>query len=94
MKPVCLDELKTKMLSDSESVQAYNEADQELALIQALYEMRERAGLSKTELANKLGTNSSEISRLEKNPLSASMKMLERYATACGARISLNIRYV
>ncbi|MFB0712302.1 helix-turn-helix domain-containing protein [Buttiauxella noackiae] len=94
MKPVSLDELKTKMLSDAESIQAYNEADQELTLIQALYEMRERAGLSKTELADKLGTNSSGISRLEKNPLSASVKTLERYAAACGAKISLNIRYV
>jgi ribosome-binding protein aMBF1 (putative translation factor) len=94
VKPVSLDELKTKMLSDAESIQAYNEADQELTLIQALYEMRERAGLSKTELANKLGTNSSGISRLEKNPLSASVKTLERYAAACGAKISLNIRYV
>ena len=94
MKPLSLDELKTKMLSDAESVQAYNEADQELTLIQALYEMRERAGLSKTELADKLGTNSSGISRLEKNPLSASVKTLERYAAACGAKISLNIRYV
>ena len=36
MKPLSLDELKTKMLSDAESVQAYNEADQELMLIQAL----------------------------------------------------------
>jgi len=94
VKPVCLDALKTKMLSDDESVQAYHEADRELALIQALYEMRERAGLTKTELANKLGTNSSGISRLEKNPLSASVKMLERYAAACGARISLDIHYV
>jgi transcriptional regulator with XRE-family HTH domain len=82
------------MLCDDESVQAYNEADQELALIQALYEMRERAGLTKTELANKLGTNSSGISRLEKNPLSASVKSLERYAAACGAKIFLNIHYI
>lgn len=94
MKPVSLDALKTKMLSDDESMQAYNEADRELALVQALYEMRERAGLTQTELANKLGTNSTGISRLEKNPLSASVKMLERYAAACGARISLDIHYV
>ena len=82
------------MLTDDESVQAYLEADQELALIQALYEMRERAGLTKTQLADKLGIQTSGINRLEKHPLSASMKTLERYATACGARISLNICYV
>ncbi|WP_435955809.1 helix-turn-helix domain-containing protein [Dryocola sp. BD626] len=94
MKPVSLDELKTRMLSDDESLQAYDDADRELALIQALYEMRERSGLTKSELADKLGINSSSINRLEKNPFSVSMKTLERYASACGAKISLNIRYV
>ncbi|RPH28839.1 XRE family transcriptional regulator [Buttiauxella warmboldiae] len=94
MKPVCLDELKTRMLCDDESVQAYHEADQEILLIQALYEMRERAGLTQMELANKLGTNALGISRLEKKPLSASVKMLKRYASACGAKISLNIHYL
>ncbi len=93
MKPISLNELKELMLNDAESIAAYKEADKELELIQILFEMRERSGMSKTELAEKIGIKPSGINRLEKNPLGASMKTLERYAAACGAVINFNVQY-
>lgn len=66
MKPISLNELKELMLNDAESIAAYKEADKELELIQILFKMRERSGMSKTELADKIGIKPSGINRLEK----------------------------
>ncbi|CFR05205.1 helix-turn-helix domain-containing protein [Yersinia kristensenii] len=89
MKGIVFKELKAKALSNPEVKQAYDEADYELALVQLLYDMREKAGLSKTELAERLGVKPPAINRLEGNPLGASMRTLERYATACGAKLQI-----
>ncbi|HFY9634337.1 TPA: helix-turn-helix domain-containing protein, partial [Salmonella enterica] len=56
-------------------------------------EMRENAGLTKTEVAQRLDIRPSAISRLERNPLGASIKTLSRYADACGAKIDIKALY-
>ncbi len=93
MKGVYLDELRKKMLNTPEAVRGYQDADRELALIEMLYEMRENAGLTKTEVAQRLDIRPSAISRLERNPLGASIKTLSRYADACGAKIDIKALY-
>ena len=49
-----------------------------------LQTIREDAGLSKTELARRLGVTPPAITRLEKRPAQASFNTLARYAQACG----------
>ncbi|NIZ46290.1 helix-turn-helix domain-containing protein, partial [Escherichia coli] len=71
----------------------YQEADKELALVEMLYEMREKAGLSKSALAERMGITPSAISRLAGNPLGASMKTLSKYAQASGAEINIQAVY-
>jgi ribosome-binding protein aMBF1 (putative translation factor) len=93
MKGVSYEQLKEEMLNSPEAIRAYEDADKELAMIELLYQMRERAGLSKTDLAKKLGINPSAISRLEGNPMGASMKTLSRYAAACNAAIDIKATY-
>ena len=93
MKGLSLNELREKMLNTPESLQGYEDADRELALIELLYEMREKAGLTKTEVAQRLDINPSALTRLEKNPLGASIKTLSRYANACGAKIDIKALY-
>jgi len=56
-----------------------------------LQSMRERAGLSRVELARRLDVTPPAITRLEKKPAQASMTTLSRYANACG--FSLYLRY-
>jgi ribosome-binding protein aMBF1 (putative translation factor) len=54
-------------------------------------EMREDAGLTQSELANKIGTTQSVIARLEDaNYLGHSLTMLERIASACGVALKLH----
>lgn len=93
MKAITLDQLKADMLNTPEAIAAYEDADRELAMIQMFYDMRERAGITKAELAQRLSVTPSAINRLEKNPLGASMKTLERYARACGAKINMTVQY-
>lgn len=93
MKPVTLKQLKGRMLNTAEAREAYEDADRELAILEALHAMRERAGITKTELANRLNIRPSAITNLEKNPLGASVRTLQRYAQACGASWDFNVVY-
>ncbi|MDW8845197.1 helix-turn-helix transcriptional regulator [Erwinia sp. MMLR14_017] len=93
MKPVAIKALKKRMLNTAESREAYEDADRELRVLEALHAMREKAKLSKVELAERLDIAPSAITRLEKNPLGASLKTLERYARACGASWHFDIVY-
>ncbi|WP_261150698.1 helix-turn-helix domain-containing protein [Serratia plymuthica] len=54
-----------------------------------LQTLREDAGLSKTELARRLGVTPPAITRLEKRPPQASFTTLARYAHACGFHLCL-----
>jgi transcriptional regulator with XRE-family HTH domain len=54
-------------------------------------EMREQAGLSQEELAERVGTTQSVIARLEDAEYKGqSLRMLERIAAACGVGLRLH----
>ncbi|OKP04594.1 helix-turn-helix domain-containing protein [Xenorhabdus eapokensis] len=93
MNGIDFEQLKSEMLNTPEAIQAYNDADRELGIIELLYQMRVNAGLSKSELAKKLGVSPSAITRLEGNPMGASIRTLSRYANACGANINIKLSY-
>ncbi|WP_237385816.1 helix-turn-helix domain-containing protein [Xenorhabdus sp. Sc-CR9] len=93
MNDISFEQLKAEMLDIPDAIQAYNDADKELAIVEMLYQMRERAGLTKSELAKRLGISPSAITRLEGNPLGASVKTLSRYASACGANIDIRMTF-
>jgi DNA-binding XRE family transcriptional regulator len=85
-------QVKESLLNTPEAIRAYQEADKELALVEMLYDMREKAGLSKSALAERMGITPSAISRLE-GTFGASMKTLSKYAQACGAEINIQAVY-
>lgn len=59
-------------------------------LARLVREMREGAGLTQTELANKVGTSQFGIARLEDPEYTGhSLVMLERIAIACGVSLKL-----
>ena len=93
VKGVPFSQVKQKLLNTPEAVKGYEDADKELEMVEMLYEMREKAGLTKSALAERMGLRPSAISRLESNPLGASMKTLTRYAQAWGATINIHAVY-
>ena len=59
----------------------------------SIYDLRTRAGITQTELANRVGTSPSVISRLEDaNYRGHSLTMLQRIAAALGKRVE--VRFV
>jgi ribosome-binding protein aMBF1 (putative translation factor) len=75
---------------DPKRQQAFEEAvaNREVAL--RIYELREQAGLSQTELAKRVGTTQSVISRLEDADYEGhSLAMLNRIAAAVERRVEI-----
>ncbi|HEY0512470.1 MAG TPA: helix-turn-helix transcriptional regulator [Thermoanaerobaculia bacterium] len=57
-----------------------------------LRQARERAGLTQEEVADRLETKKSAISRIENSAGSIRLSTLERYARAIGWQLSLELR--
>lgn len=75
---------REEILSNSDVRAAY-ESDLRAEKIRAqLFEWRTSAGLTSSQIAERLGVSPSAISRTEKNAEKASVETLARYAAACG----------
>jgi len=84
--------LKNKAFQNPEVQAEYDQLQPEFALIDALLTMRKQAGLTQDEIAHKMGTQKSNISRLEKGGSNPSWKTLQNYAHACGFEISMKFK--
>jgi transcriptional regulator with XRE-family HTH domain len=74
----------------NEKVRAeYDKLAGEFEFIDQLITMRSKAGLTQDELAKRIGTAKSNISRLERGRGNPSWGTLKKYATACGYRVKL-----
>jgi ribosome-binding protein aMBF1 (putative translation factor) len=89
-----LDELKAKLLANPEVRAEYDALEQEYALARELIAARARAGLSQTELAEKMQTTQSTIARLESGKGLPSMRTLKRFAEATGSRAVVKLEAV
>ena len=84
-----LETLKKKALQDDKVNAEYEKLTSEFELIDQLLSMRNNAGLTQQELAERMGTQKSNVSRLEHGRSNPSWKMLTRYAHACGYELKL-----
>ena len=89
-----LNTLKAKALKNQEVKQAYDELESEFALIDALLTMRQKAGLTQEDIAQRMGTQKGNISRLEKGNGNPSWKTLEKYAHACGFDLVMKFKQI
>jgi transcriptional regulator with XRE-family HTH domain len=84
--------LKNKALQNPEVKREYDQLAAEFELIDALLAMRKKSGLTQDEIAQKMGTQRSNISRLEKGCGNPSWKTLKNYAHACGFEIFMKVK--
>ncbi|MGE0717096.1 MAG: helix-turn-helix domain-containing protein [Alphaproteobacteria bacterium] len=70
---------------------AFDALDGEFALANALIEARTRAQLSHAEVASRMGTTESAVSRLESGRVKPSTRTLERYAAATGHKLRISL---
>jgi DNA-binding XRE family transcriptional regulator len=86
-----LNELKTKMLAQTATREAYDALGDEFELAHQLIEARTRAHLTQTDVAQRMGTTQSVIARLEGGKQPPSLRTMQRYAQAVGGRLVLRI---
>lgn len=88
-----LQALKARALQNSEVKQAYEELGPEFELIDTLLSMREEAGLTQQQVAERMGTKEGNISRLEKGKGNPTLKTLLSYAKACGFQLNFGYKH-
>jgi len=89
---ITFEEHKKKLLADPEVRKYYDELAPEYELIHAVIDKRLQRKMSQKELARKIGTGQSAISRLEGGGSNPSMKFLQKVAQALGAHLSISLR--
>ena len=88
-----LSKLKNNAFQNPEVKEAYDNLGGEFELISSLIIMREKSGLTQDQVAEKMGTKSPNISRLESGRSNPSLKTLVNYAQACGFKLNLGFKH-
>ncbi|MDE2887201.1 MAG: helix-turn-helix domain-containing protein [Gemmatimonadota bacterium] len=87
------EELKRKALANPETKAEYEAQRPEFELLDKLLEARKRAGLTQGQVAEKMGTKPTAITRLESASRLHSPKIetLQKYAEAVGCRLNIEL---
>lgn len=83
-----IQERKTK---DANFAEGYDEAYEAFKIGALLLQLREEAGLTQSELAEKLNTQKSAISRIENHSEDVKLSTLKKIAAALGKRLEIRI---
>ena len=83
--------LKRELLADAKTRAAYDDLAGEFAIAREMIAARARAGLSQSEVAQRMGTTQSVVARLESGKRPPSMRTVERFAQAVGGHLVLRI---
>lgn len=84
-------DLKETALSDPLVAAEYEALAPEYALARQLIAARAAAGLSQAQVAERMGTKASEVSRIEAGRQNVSMTKLRKYAAAVGKEVQLQL---
>jgi DNA-binding XRE family transcriptional regulator len=78
---------------DAEFAENYEEGYAEFKIGVILRQARETAGLTQTEVAQRLHTQKSAISRIENHADDVRLSTLRRYADAVGAQLKIDLAF-
>lgn len=83
--------LKAELLADPRTRVEYDALAAEFEIAHELIAARGRAGLTQGEVAARMGTTQSVVARLESGKRMPSMRTVQRYASAVGARAVMRL---
>ena len=86
------EEFKKELLENPEVKRAYEALQPEFELWMRLMEKRNKEGLTQKELARRMGTKQSVISRFESGKTNPTLDFLYRLADALGAKLKITVR--
>ncbi len=84
-------DLHKKWMKDPKFKKAYDALEPEYAIIRALIKARIEKKMSQKDLARKLGTKQSAISRLESGTYNPTLSFLKKLSTALGGKLEIKI---
>lgn len=84
-------QLKRRLLRDEKVQEDYNHLEPEFAVIRMIIKKRIKEGLSQKELAEKIGTKQSAISRLESGTYNPSLALLQKVVEALNGRLKISL---
>jgi predicted transcriptional regulator len=90
-KAVSWNDIKKDLLANPEIKYEYEKLDPEYEIIRALIDLRVELNMSQKELADKIGTRQSNISRLESGSYNPSLKFLKKVSKALGKELKLTL---
>ncbi len=86
VKGIAWDTVRADLMSDPEVQAAYEAEERKERLQIMLAEWRRHAGLTRAQVAERMGVTPPTVSRMESNIVKASLDTLIRYAHACGIK--------
>lgn len=86
-----LKDIKHELLADPEVQGEYRKQAPEFDIARELITARARAGMTQSDVAARMGTTQSVIARLEGGKQAPSLRTVQRYAQAVGARAVMRI---
>jgi ribosome-binding protein aMBF1 (putative translation factor) len=86
------DDYLQEQLKDPDFKKEWNDIQPEMDVIRAIIDAREEQNLTQKELAEKVGMNQADISKLENGTRNPSLKLLKKLATGLG--MELKIQFV
>lgn len=93
VQPISYKTVKDKLLADEKVKTLYLEEKAAEDVQSLLYEMRNKAGLNISQVAERMGVSQPTVSKLERNANKATLASLLRYAQACGMELKLSAHY-
>lgn len=89
--PIPFEDVLSKALKDPEIKKGYDALELEFSIIEQVIRKRLEKGLSQKQLAEKIGTKQSAISRLEGGDSNPSIAFLEKVAKALGGKLQISL---
>lgn len=85
------DYIASRKKTDPEFAEGFDDGYKQFRIGVLLRELREEAGLTQQQLAEKLNTKKSAISRIESHAEDIRLNTLQRYANALGKKLEISI---
>lgn len=90
-EPVSFSEVRKRWMKNPKFRKAYEDLEPEYAIVRAILKKRIEGKMSQKDLAKKLGTKQSAISRLESGTYNPTLSFLKKLSTTLGGKLVIKI---
>lgn len=85
-------EIKKELLKDPEVKREYDRLEPKFALIRSIIDKRIEKNISQEELASRMGTKQSALSRFESGNYNPSLAFMQKVAQALDSKLEIRLR--